>query len=253
MPRNLDLAKWGSDVAIGGSRNETDIRNKFKDWQNDSDAQSWLNTLGYNIRDIREINFILPGRKYKTDLQLEVYLYAKNEPDIINLQIKLVTGGTGFNQVDRRPLSKAANEWSMPDDVVELMKLFSGEMSPYKKNSQAPNRMFLNEFTEEEFVIIEQWFENNIDLIVSDTIRGKGEFAVDFYLVTHKESKRWLVIGIEEVLKFYCGDYKVRLSPQSSLYIGKLFLQRKGGDGGRETAKEIQFKINPLDLFKDKT
>jgi hypothetical protein len=26
-------------------------------------------------------------------------------------------------------------------------------------------------------------------------------------------------------------------------------MQRKGGDGGRETAKMLQFKINPAELF----
>lgn len=252
MSRNLDLTKWGSDIAKGGSQNETDIREKFKDWQNDEDAQSWLDTLGYNVDDIREICFVLPGRKFKTDLQLNIYRQSKIEPDIINIQIKLVTGKTGFNQVDRRSLSKAVSEWNMPTNVVELMKYFSGEKSPYKKNSQVSNRMFLNELTEKEFIIIEEWFADNIDLIVNDVIKGKGEFAVDFYLITHKESNRWWLIGIDEVVKFYCGDYTVRLSSRSSLFIGRLFLQRKGGDAGRDSAKQIQFKINPLDLFTNK-
>ncbi|MFC1932067.1 hypothetical protein ACFLXU_00335 [Chloroflexota bacterium] len=26
-------------------------------------------------------------------------------------------------------------------------------------------------------------------------------------------------------------------------------MQRKGGDGGRETSKMLQFKINPVELF----
>ncbi|PIP30525.1 type II restriction endonuclease, partial [bacterium (Candidatus Howlettbacteria) CG23_combo_of_CG06-09_8_20_14_all_37_9] len=27
-------------------------------------------------------------------------------------------------------------------------------------------------------------------------------------------------------------------------------MQRKGGDGGRESAKMLQFKINPVELFE---
>ncbi len=29
-------------------------------------------------------------------------------------------------------------------------------------------------------------------------------------------------------------------------------MQRKGGDGGRETAKMLQFKINPAELLENK-
>ena len=34
-----------------------------------------------------------------------------------------------------------------------------------------------------------------------------------------------------------------------SLKIGKIGMQRKGGDGGRDTAKMLQFKVNPVELF----
>ena len=36
------------------------------------------------------------------------------------------------------------------------------------------------------------------------------------------------------------------------LEIGRITMQRKGGDAGRATAKMLQFKINPVQLFKDK-
>ena len=36
------------------------------------------------------------------------------------------------------------------------------------------------------------------------------------------------------------------------LKIGRITMQRKGGDAGRETAKMLQFKINPVQLFNDK-
>ncbi|MCR2123219.1 type II restriction endonuclease, partial [Campylobacter upsaliensis] len=37
--------------------------------------------------------------------------------------------------------------------------------------------------------------------------------------------------------------------PQGSLKIGKVTMQRKGGDGGRESAKMLQFKIDPCKLL----
>ncbi|VEG85476.1 R.HinP1I restriction endonuclease [Campylobacter upsaliensis] len=38
-------------------------------------------------------------------------------------------------------------------------------------------------------------------------------------------------------------------SPQGSLKIGKVTMQRKGGDGGKESAKMLQFKIDPCKLL----
>ena len=37
-----------------------------------------------------------------------------------------------------------------------------------------------------------------------------------------------------------------------SLKVGKITMQRKGGDAGRESAKMLQFKINPCLLFDAK-
>ncbi|MDD6055070.1 MAG: hypothetical protein PUB96_00760 [Helicobacteraceae bacterium] len=31
--------------------------------------------------------------------------------------------------------------------------------------------------------------------------------------------------------------------------MGKVGVQRKGGDGGKESAKMLQFKLNPCELF----
>jgi len=35
------------------------------------------------------------------------------------------------------------------------------------------------------------------------------------------------------------------------LHLGKVTMQRKGGDAGRNTANMLQFKINPLKLFEN--
>ena len=40
------------------------------------------------------------------------------------------------------------------------------------------------------------------------------------------------------------------ITKQGNLKIGRITMQRKGGDGGRETAKMLQFKINPALLLE---
>ncbi len=53
---------------------------------------------------------------------------------------------------------------------------------------------------------------------------------------------------INFVINYY-GNGKVIITPKGSVKIGKITMQRKGGDSGRETAKMLQFKINPAELF----
>lgn len=87
-------------------------------------------------------------------------------------------------------------------------------------------------------------------LILNDILKGRGQFASEWFLVILKlENKiEWVLKPINEVINFYGGE--VMFSPQGSLKIGKVTIQRKGGDGGRESAKMLQFKIDPTLLLK---
>ena len=42
----------------------------------------------------------------------------------------------------------------------------------------------------------------------------------------------------------------IEITPRGSLKIGRITMQRKGGDGGRPSANMLQFKINPAELFE---
>jgi dissimilatory sulfite reductase (desulfoviridin) alpha/beta subunit len=65
------------------------------------------------------------------------------------------------------------------------------------------------------------------------------------------ENTRWTLRKAEDVIKFY-GEGTVVITRNGNLKIGGITMQRKGGDGGRETAKMLQFKINPAKLFDTK-
>ncbi|WP_372712843.1 hypothetical protein [Campylobacter vulpis] len=85
---------------------------------------------------------------------------------------------------------------------------------------------------------------------LNDILKGRGQFASEWFLVILRlESNiEWVLKPINEVINFYGGE--VMFSLQGSLKIGKVTMQRKGGDGGRESAKMLQFKIDPTLLLK---
>ncbi|MGL4987332.1 MAG: hypothetical protein ACRC5H_09395 [Treponemataceae bacterium] len=41
----------------------------------------------------------------------------------------------------------------------------------------------------------------------------------------------------------------MEITKQGNIKLGRIGVQRKGGDGGRPSANMLQFKMNPMDLF----
>lgn len=246
-----DLIKLGSATAKGGFRNEDDIVAKFKDWKNDEDARRWLEIMGYPINEIEKVEAVkLHG--YKTDVQVQITIYMKKAIAAENLSVKLVSNPQGFNQVDKRWVDSYAEMWNISKDIVKILKLFTGEIRPTKSGLRDPRRMFFDEMSKSEQRKIVVFFAKNKILVVSDILKGRGKFSAGWMLValiTNSES-RWVLKSINQAMNVF-ADGEVRITPQGSLKIGKIGMQRKGGDAGRPTSNMLQFKINPVELFNN--
>lgn len=110
--------------------------------------------------------------------------------------------------------------------------------------------MFLTEFTKEEQEQLINFFIKNQALVVNDILKGRGQFASEWFLVIlkiEKQDLKWLLKAINEVINFYSGE--VLITDRGS--ISKITMQRKGGDNGRISANMLQFKINPCELFSN--
>jgi hypothetical protein len=58
----------------------------------------------------------------------------------------------------------------------------------------------------------------------------------------------WTLKSMNYVMNYF-GNGEVCVTKQGNIRIGNITMQRKGGDGGRDSAKMLQFKINPAKLF----
>jgi hypothetical protein len=245
-----DLVKLGSTTAKNGFKNEDDVVKKFKNWKNDSNSQDWLKLMGYSLEKIEKVDAIkLHG--YKTDVQVKITIYLKDLIQAENLSIKLISNPQGFNQIDKRWIKKYAELWDIPDDVVELLKLFTGETTPTQTKLKDKRRMFLSEMDSKDSKKILDFFEKNKILIIADILKGRGKFSAEWMLVALKDPSKtvtWTLKSINHVMNHF-GNGDIVITPRGSLQIGRITMQRKGGDGGRETANMLQFKINPAELF----
>lgn len=245
---------WGSQVAKNGFKNEKQVAEKFNCWESDADAQQWLEIMGYDLSKIEKVYATTKvPKKSKTDVQIQVTVYYKDAIDAQNLQVKLVSNDkNGFNQVDRRWVSACVEQWGMPNDVAEILKYFSGEYSPKIANPKDERRMFMNEFAQEEQQLVLNWLEENKMMIVSDILKGRGEFAAEWILVAKNSEQETAYIF--RPMNYYMnkmGNGPVEITHKGSIKINKITLQRKGGDNGRPSANQIQFKVNPLLLFDE--
>lgn len=249
-----NLIKLGSTTAKGGFRNEKDVIDRFNNWAKDEVAQKWLKAMGYKINDIEYVKASKVRGQYKADIQVRVRIIIKlkSQEDLQNLQVKLVSNPQGFNQIDKRRVDKYVELWNIPEDITKILKLFTGEIKPTKKGLKDKRRMLLSEMDKSDQDKIVGFFKSNKILIVSDLLKGRGEFSADWVLVILKvnDENRWTLKSINEAMNVF-GSGDVRMTLRGSLKIGKIGMQRKGGDAGRPTSNMLQFKINPVELFGD--
>ncbi|HVA82804.1 MAG TPA: hypothetical protein VNF06_01430, partial [Candidatus Aquilonibacter sp.] len=169
-----------------------------------------------------------------------------------NLSVKLVSNPRGYNQIDKRWVEKYKEMWDLPQDIVTSLKLYTGEIKPTKSKLRDKRRMFFDEMTVAEQTRIISYFTKNKFLVISEILKGSGAFAANWMLVILKSNKngKWILKTMNKAVNRF-GDGAVEFTKRGSLKIGRITMQRKGGDAGRETAKMLQFKINPVELFEN--
>ncbi|MBC8115077.1 MAG: type II restriction endonuclease [Candidatus Saccharimonas sp.] len=239
----------GSRTAKAGFQNEDEIRDKFNNWKTDADARAWLESMKHSVADVASVSAMKPHGE-KADV--EVTVKSKSGERVERISIKLVSSPNGFNQIDKRWLKTYAAMWKMPPDVAEALKLFVGETPP-RESSRDKRRMYLNELDQKSQTAVVDFFTANKAEIVSDLLAGDGLHASDWMIVTYKggDKPKWVIRSSADAIKFY-SDGPVELTRSGNLKIGRITMQRKGGDNGRDTAKMLQFKINPVQLFDAK-
>ncbi|MCQ2728410.1 type II restriction endonuclease [Helicobacter pylori] len=248
---NNHTSSFGSFIAKNGFLNEKEVAQKLNDYIHDRDAQIWLMIMGYDLNKIKHVKAnVLSG--YKADVNVIIQIKMKQTLDSENLQVKLVSNLKGFNQIDKRKLRSYQEMWNIPPNIYQLFAYFAGELKPTRQDIKYPNkRMLAHEFTNKEQQELLAWLNDNKMLIVSDILKGRGEFSAEWVLVIQKINlnMKWALKNINEVMQHYFDDGIVEISKKGSLKIGRITIQRKGGDNGRESANMLQFKIDPTELL----
>ena len=182
-----------------------------------------------------------------------------------NLSVKKANSDADYNQIDKRWVKNYIEMWEIPEDIVILLEIFCGEISPSEllkarkitkqkyDSLRDKRRFFMDEFEDKHKKALVNFFKKNKILVLTDIIKGRDKFSANWMLVTRydkdKNETTWILADINKALNIF-SEGEVEISPRGSLSIGRITLQRKGGDGGRPTGNMLQFKVRPCDLFK---
>ena len=233
--------KSGSQIAKEGFQSERDLAHKFNNWKDDEDSRQWLEIMGYKLDEIKSVKS-LTIRNNKTDIQVQILKKDSEHIDAHNIQVKSLSNSRGFNQIDNRWIDTYQKMWKMPDNIAKLLKYYTGEL---KRSDIEKNRMCLNEFSSQQQEDILNFFKDNKIWIICDLLRGRGSYSTEWILVVQKTGKtRWILQPVNKVINYY-SEGEVFITPKGNLKIGKVSMQRKGGDKGKKSANMLQFKINP--------
>ena len=236
-----------SEGARGGFKNEAEVIGLLNSF--DPVTFPWLEAMGFDISRITQVIAEKGRHKTKPDVVVRVLYKSEKVPNEARISVKKQSSTRGFNQVDRGDVVRRYKVlWPMmPEKTVLGLKYFTGLLPPIG-NSRNHARMFLDELPTELLSPVISFFEQNKSLVIKDLLAGREPDQADFFMSTDSRGLS-VVAPMAQVLRS-AAEGPVALSPRGSLMIGKILAQRKGGDGGRDTAKNLQFKADPLQLIE---
>lgn len=243
----------GYRAAKGGFAMEYEVIDRFNNWIEDPYAQYWLDCIlkSRHIEDLEKIVSVkaekaITGRK--ADVMVTIEIRQRKHNDTEAIQVKLVSGSSGYNQIDKRWVDQYKELWDLPEDLCIMLKRFCGELPPNIEGTRDAGRMYLNEFPVEDQEKLTQFFNDNKGMIVNDIFIGRTDQAARWIIVMQPSERRTVILPINRAIS-YLTNGQFEITSQGGFHCGHVAMQRKGGDNGKPTANMMQFKINPLKLF----
>lgn len=246
----------GSKTAKSGFKNEVLVKNAFNEWKQNNLAKNWLIQMGYNLDSIELVTASLSREINQGTGKSDVVVNINGK----NQGISIKKFEASFNQIDKRWADNYVPLWNIPRNVLDILKKYSGEEGFQPKDLLTDKeikklkdrrRFLINELEEKEQKLVLKFLEDNSRQIITDLLKGRGGSMADWILVTKYDKGKIVdskIISIDEAIRHYSTG-GVTITKKGNIKIGKITLQRKGGDGGRKTAQMLQFKFSPREIL----
>jgi hypothetical protein len=160
-----DSRQLGSNTAKQGFQNERDVV--------------------LRLEKVESVSAVLITGSHKADISVEVSEKNCGTRFLHFIQVKLVSNLRGYNQIDKRWVDRYCELWSIPSDIVKLLKLYTGESKP-TRSGRDPRRMFADEFKNKDQHQLKMFFDDYKNQILKTIFSGEGNSAAQWLLVVQK-------------------------------------------------------------------
>lgn len=235
-----------SKGAKGGFQNERDVIKSFNSMS--VDCEVWLHHMGIDFSTVSRVEAEKAPPRIKPDVFVKVHFNNGCSPKLLKISVKLASSARGFNQIDRgKVIQRYKSLWEqLSSEATTGLRHFTGDLPP-KSGGRNPKRMFIDELELGQRTAILDFFRQNKQQVISDLLAGRIPNKAEWLLTVDKSSSSSRVFTMDEAIQFYASG-NVELTPQGSLKIGRITAQRKGGDSGKPSGNDLQFKFDPNEI-----
>ena len=160
------VGKNASQTALGGLGNERDVIAAFNSWsgQTNGHAAEWLQAMGHDLASVKSVTAENIRSQVKPDITVRV---VGRKAAVHKVSVKLISSAGTTNSIARATIGNFQSFFSPPADVLELISLYTGAISPDgRKGLSDRRRVKAHELTPEEQQTVVRWLNSKSHKIV---------------------------------------------------------------------------------------
>ena len=234
--------QYNRDAARNGREAEKILTSYI---QNHEDSTAWI------AEDIGLYSYARTSARHRAGIEKPdiVLSDTKEEKDYGFISLKCCKKfDTAFNQIKRCSVASFKEEFDVPEEVIAILK----------KYTEGKKKLLPGNYSQKELDRLLTFLTENWRPLLASAFTGKHKKLQANWLLLHEWTPDWRInVGIkasskliymQNILKLFNG-IEVSYTKRGTIAFGAgVTLQRKGGDKGKDSANDLQFKlrIKPL-------
>jgi hypothetical protein len=218
--------------------------------QNHEESTRWI------VEEINECPYQFTGAKVRAGIEKpDVVLFdMRSGKDYGLISMKCcVHFHTGFNQIKRSSLKNFSKEFDVPHSIQAILQRYT--------HGRKKLLLKARNYTQDELDELTAFLNSRLKALLHSAFTGQEKKSKANWLLLHQwtppnwekniaKKTRSELVSMQEILRAF-ADFTVGYSRYGTITFGAgITLQRKGGDKGKETANDLQFKMRTLPLLK---
>ncbi len=240
---NIVEEQFNRDAARNGTEAEKILTSYI---QSHEDSTAWI------AEEIGQYPYENTGAKHRAGIEKpDVVLYVTEEDkEYAFISLKCCKNfDTAFNQIKRCSLERFRAEFDAPEKIIAILRNYT----------ERKMKLLGNNYTEKELAYLLDFLNKNRRNLLASAFTGQVKKPKANWLLLHQWTvPNWRrdigrkavsqLISMKDILKLFDG-IEVSYTKRGTITFGAgVTLQRKGGDNGKDSANNLQFKlrIKPL-------